>query len=87
MNLLQKVSNKFVLCPSMYPLNGKKMLNPGASGGPIPGFCPEPAGDLKRSPDPSPTFVPLTQNPGSAPEIYHSFLQVYINVKIVEFFL
>jgi hypothetical protein len=36
--------------------------NPRASGG---GFAT--AGDLKRSPDPSPTFVPLTQNPGSAP--------------------
>jgi hypothetical protein len=34
----------------------------------LPGvLCPEPAGDLKRSPDPSPTFVPPTQNPGSAP--------------------
>jgi hypothetical protein len=27
-----------------------------------------PAGDLKRSPDPSPTLAPLTTNPGSAPD-------------------
>ena len=37
--------------------------NPGASGGirprgSLPGQSPGPAGDLKRSPDPSPTFVP-----------------------------
>ena len=25
--------------------------------GPLPGFCPGPAGDLKRSPDPSPTHA------------------------------
>jgi hypothetical protein len=31
------------------------------------GLCPGPAGDLNRSSDPSPTFVPPTQNPGSAP--------------------
>jgi hypothetical protein len=36
--------------------------NPRASGG-----GEAPVGDLKRSPDPSPTFVPLTQNPGFAP--------------------
>ena len=33
----------------------------------IPRFYPGPAGDLKRSPDPSPTHAPLTVNPGSAP--------------------
>jgi hypothetical protein len=37
--------------------------------GPLPGQSPGPAGDLKRSPDPSPTFVPLTQNPGSVPGV------------------
>jgi hypothetical protein len=36
--------------------------------GPLPGFYPGPAGDLKRSPDPSPTHAPLTTNPGSAPD-------------------
>ena len=36
--------------------------------GPLPGLCPGPAGDLKRPPDPSPTYAPpLTTNPGSAP--------------------
>ena len=35
--------------------------------GPLPGLCLGPAGDLKRSPDPSPTHAPLTTNPGSAP--------------------
>ena len=47
---------------------------PRASGGKaplgtLPGFYPGPAGDLKRSPDPSPTHAPppLTTNPGSAP--------------------
>ena len=49
--------------------------NPWASGGgfaprgPLPGQSPGPAGDLKRPPDPSPTFVPLTQNPGSVPGV------------------
>ena len=38
--------------------------------GPLPGFYPGPAGDLKRSPDPSPTHAPpLTTNPGSAPGV------------------
>ena len=41
--------------------------NPGASLGPQPGLCPGPTGDLKRSQDPLPNFVPLTSNPGSAP--------------------
>ena len=36
--------------------------------GPLPGLCLGPAGDLKRSPDPSPTHAPLTTNPGSAPD-------------------
>ena len=37
--------------------------------GSLPGFYPGPAGDLKRSPDPSPTHAPpLTTNPGSAPD-------------------
>ena len=45
---------------------------PRASGGqaplgPLPGYYPGPAGDLKRSPDPSATHAPLTTNPGSAP--------------------
>ena len=35
---------------------------------PLPGFYPGPAGNLKRSSDPSPTFVPVTQNLGSAPD-------------------
>jgi hypothetical protein len=35
--------------------------------GPLPGFYPGPAGDLKRSTDPSPAHAPLTTNPGSAP--------------------
>ena len=34
---------------------------------PLLGLCPGPAGDLKRSPDPSPTHAPLIPNPGSAP--------------------
>jgi hypothetical protein len=43
--------------------NLPKYSKPGASGGlcprdPLTGLCPGPAGDLKRSPDPSPTFVP-----------------------------
>ena len=49
---------------------------PRASGGfaplgSLPGFYPGPVGDLKRSPDPSPTHAPplLTTNPGSAPGI------------------
>ena len=38
--------------------------------GPLPEFYPGPAGDLKRSPDPSPTHAPpLPTNPGSAPDI------------------
>ena len=41
--------------------------NPGASLGPPPGLCPGPTGDLKRSQDPLPNFVPLTSNPGSTP--------------------
>ena len=41
--------------------------NPGASLGPQPGLCPGPTGDLKRSQDTLPNFVPLTSNPGSAP--------------------
>ena len=40
----------------------------GGGVGPLPGFYPGPAGDLKRSPDSSPTHAPLTTNPGSAPE-------------------
>ena len=40
--------------------------------GPLPGFYPGPAGDLKRSPDPSPTHAPpLTTNPGFAPDCPH----------------
>ena len=46
---------------------------PRASGfdplGPLPVFYPGPAGDLKRSPDPSPTHAPLTTNPESALEV------------------
>ena len=36
---------------------------------PLLGLCPGPAGDRKRSPDPSPTHAPppLIPNPGSAP--------------------
>ena len=44
--------------------------NPGSSAfplGPPPGLCPGPAGDLRRSPDPLPNFVPPTSNPGYAP--------------------
>ena len=41
--------------------------------GPLPGFYPGPAGDLKRSPDPSPTHAPLTINPGSA-LVYRFFI-------------
>ena len=37
---------------------------------PLPGLCLEPAEDLKRSPEPSPTHAPLTTNPGSASDIY-----------------
>ena len=39
--------------------------------GPLPGLCLRPTGDIKWSPDPSPTHAhappPLTTNPGSAP--------------------
>ena len=35
---------------------------------PLLGLCPGPAGDLKKSPDPSPTHAPLIPNPGSAPD-------------------
>ena len=35
--------------------------------GPLPGLYLGPAGDVKRSPDPSPTHAPLTTNSGSAP--------------------
>ena len=35
---------------------------------PLLGLCPGPAGDLKQSPDPSPTHAPLIANPGSAPD-------------------
>jgi hypothetical protein len=54
---------------------------PRASGGiaplgPLPGFYPGPAWDLKRSPDPSPTHAPpLTTNHGSVP-VYHLRLRV-----------
>jgi hypothetical protein len=34
----------------------------------------EPRGDLKRSPDPSPTHAPLIPNPGSAPDTNSFFL-------------
>jgi hypothetical protein len=36
--------------------------------GPLTGLCPGPAGDLMRSPDPSPTHAPLITNPGTAPD-------------------
>ena len=36
---------------------------------PLLGLFPGPDGDLKRSPDPSPTHAPLIPNPGSAPDL------------------
>ena len=48
--------------------------------GPLPGLCLGPAGDLKQSPDPSPTHAPLTTNPGFAPGIYH-FFPVFIKIN------
>ena len=47
--------------------------------GPLPGLCLGPAGDLKRSPDPSPTHAPLTTNPGSAPDYPIGITIVYLN--------
>jgi hypothetical protein len=52
------------VCKSLNPQSfrgGKAPL------GPLTGLCPGPAGDLKWSPDPSPTHALLTTNPGSAP--------------------
>ena len=46
---------------------------------PLPGLCLGPAGDLKRSSDPSPTHAPLTTNPGSAPAEFHK--NTYDNLK------
>ena len=65
-------SNKclqFLKPPELPGGGGLAQLGPG-----LPGLCLGPAGDLKRSPDPSPTHAPLTTNPGSAPDfIYSSF--------------
>jgi hypothetical protein len=47
--------------------------------GPLPGLCPWPTGDLKRSPDPSPTHTPLTTNSGSAP-VYYQQNQIWLIV-------
>ena len=47
--------------------------------GPLPGLCPWPTGDLKRSPYPSPTHTPLTTNPGSAP-VYYQQNQIWLIV-------
>jgi hypothetical protein len=57
--------------------------------GPLPGFYPGPAGDIKRSPDPSPTHAPLTTNPGSAPGCHLSNRRfrlrlVYIKTSFTE---
>ena len=41
---------------------------------PLPGLCLGPAGDLKRSPDPSPTHAPLTTNSRSAPDDPRNYL-------------
>ena len=41
--------------------------------GPLTGLCPGPAGDLMRSPDPSPTHAPLITNPGTAPDILRHY--------------
>ena len=60
-NTLHHIHNMLQNCWRKSFLNTQ---SPGASGGqraprgPLPGLCPEPAGDLKQSPDPSPTFVP-----------------------------
>jgi hypothetical protein len=35
-------------------------------------------GDLKQSLDPSPTFAPLTQNPGSAPVFYYYYILLFL---------
>ena len=47
--------------------------------GPLPGYYPGPAGDLKRSPDLSPTHALLTSNPGSAPDYNVNSSQLVIN--------
>ena len=46
-------SNKCLLFLKPPELRGEGFLPPG----PLLGLCPGPAGDLKRSPDPSPTHA------------------------------
>jgi hypothetical protein len=65
---------------------------PRASGGlsppgPLPGFCPGPAGDLKRPPGPSPTHAPLTTNPGSASDYYTSLPEALGILGITDIYL
>jgi hypothetical protein len=52
---------------------------------PLLEFCPGPAGDIKRSPDPSPTHVPLIPNPGSAPDnvLTFEYLASYNVIEIL----
>jgi len=60
--------------------------------GSLPGHCPEPAGDLKRFPDPSPTFVPpnikflyffIISSLFPYLNLFVSiFIQSYVNIKL-----
>ena len=46
---------------------------------PYQGSAYDPLGDIKRSPEPSPTHAPLTTNPGSAPD---NIIQYNTNILI-----
>ena len=70
--LVQNCRSNKCLIPKIPRASGGK-----APLGPLPGFYSGPAGDLKRSPDPSPTHAPpLTTNPGSAPD-YSGYIQTH----------
>ena len=50
--------------------------------GPLPGFCPGPAGDLKRPQTPRLLTPTLTTNPGSAPEYFVLCIMIHFGIKI-----
>jgi hypothetical protein len=59
-NTLHHIHKMFQNCWRKSVLNTQNPELPGRGGaprGPLPGLCPVPAEDFKRSPDPSPTFV------------------------------